>query len=163
MFKMNKTNEYNYVPNQVNIRIWDIHFASYPTTSESVSVSELKYGKKCYPDPIPCVFNPIPSLGIVVQVWPGLWQAEGLTQSELPAMAPEPAARVVEQFFTRSKEHSSYNNTTWQPLCMASWDEMMANLACLVTHPSWALFAFHAYVCHAASLYMFISIKLMAA
>ena len=56
--------------------------------------------------------------GIVVQVWPGLslagWlgQAEGLTQSELPAMAPEPAARVVEQFFTRSKEHSSYNNTT---------------------------------------------------
>ena len=35
--------------------------------------------------------------GIVVQVWPGLslagWlgQAEGLTQSELPAMAPEPS------------------------------------------------------------------------
>jgi len=50
--------------------------------------------------------------GIVVQVWPGLWQAEGLTQSELPAMAPEPAARVVEQFFTRSKAHASYNNTT---------------------------------------------------
>ena len=57
---MNKTNEYNYVPNQVNIRIWDIHFASYPTTSESVSVSELKYGKKYYPDPIPCVSDPIP-------------------------------------------------------------------------------------------------------
>ena len=62
MFKMNKTNEYNYVPNQVNIRIWDIHFASYPTTSESVSVSELKYGKKYYPNPIPYVSDPIPSL-----------------------------------------------------------------------------------------------------
>ena len=62
MFKMNKTNEYNYVPNQVNIRIRDIHFASYPTKSESVSVSELKYSKKCYPDPIPCVSDPIPSL-----------------------------------------------------------------------------------------------------
>ena len=49
---MNKTNEYNYVPNQVNIRIRirirDIRFASYPTTSESVFVSELKCGKKYY-------------------------------------------------------------------------------------------------------------------
>ena len=34
----------------------------YPTISESVSVSELKCGKKCYPDPIPCVSDPIPSL-----------------------------------------------------------------------------------------------------
>ena len=64
MFIMNKTNEYNYVPNQVNIRIRirDIRFVSYPTISESVSVSELKCGKKCYPDPIPCVSDPIPSL-----------------------------------------------------------------------------------------------------
>ena len=47
---MNKTNEYNYVPNQVNIRIRirirDIRFASYPTIS--VSASELKYGKNDY-------------------------------------------------------------------------------------------------------------------
>ena len=67
MFIMNKTNEYNYVPNQVNIRIRirirDIRFVSYPTISESVSVSELKCGKKCYSDLIPCVFDPIPSLG----------------------------------------------------------------------------------------------------
>ena len=56
---MNKTNEYNYVPNQVNIRIRDIRFASYPTTFEFVSVSELKCGKKCYPNPIPCVSDPI--------------------------------------------------------------------------------------------------------
>ena len=66
MFIMNKTNEYNYVQNQVNIRIRirirDIRFALYPTISESVSVSELKCGKKCYPDPIPYVSNPIPSL-----------------------------------------------------------------------------------------------------
>ena len=66
MFIVNKTNEYNYVPNQVNIRIririWDIRFASYPTTSESVSVSELKCDKKCYPDPIPYVSDSIPSL-----------------------------------------------------------------------------------------------------
>jgi hypothetical protein len=72
MFIMNKTNEYNYIPNQVNIwirsRIRDIRFASYPTTFESESVSELKCGKKCYPDPIPRVFDPIPSLGIVVEV-----------------------------------------------------------------------------------------------
>ena len=62
---MNKTNEYNYVPNQVNIqiriRIQDIRFASYPTTSKSVSVSELKCGKKYYPNPIPYVSDPIPS------------------------------------------------------------------------------------------------------
>ena len=54
MFIMNKTNKYNYVSNQVNIRIRirirDIRFASYPTIS--VSASELKYDKKCYPDPI---------------------------------------------------------------------------------------------------------------
>ena len=66
MFIMNKTNEYNYVPNQVNIQIRirnrDIRFASYPTTSESEYVSELKYGKKYYPDPIPYVSDPIPSL-----------------------------------------------------------------------------------------------------
>ena len=66
MFIMNKTNEYNYVSNQVNIRIRirirDIRFASYPTISES----ELKCGKKCYPDPIPCVSNPIPSLRVTV-------------------------------------------------------------------------------------------------
>ena len=65
MFIMNKTNEYNnYVPNRVNIRICirirDIRFASYPTTFESIS--ELKCGKKCYPDPIPYVSDPIPSL-----------------------------------------------------------------------------------------------------
>ena len=70
MFILNKTNEYNYVPNQVNIRICirirDIRFASYPTTSESISVSELKCGKKCYPDPIRCVSDPIPSLSLVV-------------------------------------------------------------------------------------------------
>ena len=63
---MNKTNEYNYVPNQVNIRIRirirDIRFASYPTTSESVFVSELKWGKKYYPNLIPCVSDPISSL-----------------------------------------------------------------------------------------------------
>ena len=56
---MNKTNEYNYVPNQVNIRIRirirDIRFASYPTTSGSVSIFELEYSKKCYPDPISCI------------------------------------------------------------------------------------------------------------
>ena len=62
---MNETNkQYNYVPNQVNIRIRirirDIRFASYPTTSESVS--ELKYGKKCYLNPISCVSDPITSL-----------------------------------------------------------------------------------------------------
>ena len=66
MVVMNKTNEYNYIQNQVNIRIRirirDIHFVLYPTISESVSVSELKCGKKCYPDPIPCVSDPIPSL-----------------------------------------------------------------------------------------------------
>ena len=66
MFIMNKTNKYNYVPNQVNIRIliWirDIRFASYPMTFESESVSELKCGKKCYPDPIPYVSYPIISL-----------------------------------------------------------------------------------------------------
>ena len=56
MFIMNKTNEYNYVPNQVNIRIRirirDIRFVSYPTTSGFVSIFELEYSKKCYPDPI---------------------------------------------------------------------------------------------------------------
>ena len=66
MVVMNKTNEYNYVSNQVNIwiriQIRDIRFASYPTTFESISVSELKYGKKCYPNPIPYVSDPIPSL-----------------------------------------------------------------------------------------------------
>jgi len=60
---MNKTNEYNYVPNQVNIRIRirirDIRFASYPTTSESVFVSELKCGKKYYPNLIPYASDPI--------------------------------------------------------------------------------------------------------
>ena len=64
---MNKTNEYNYIQNQVNIRIRirirDICFVSYPITFKSVSISELKCGKKCYSDPIPCVFDPIPSLG----------------------------------------------------------------------------------------------------
>ena len=64
---MNKTNKYNYVPNQVNIRIRirirDIRFATYPTTSEFVSVSELKCDKRYYPNPIPCVSDPIPSLG----------------------------------------------------------------------------------------------------
>ena len=68
---MNKTNEYNYVPNQVNIRIRirirDIRFALYPTISESVSVSELKCGKKCYPDPIPYVSNSIPSLSTLAR------------------------------------------------------------------------------------------------
>ena len=67
MFIMNKTNEYNnYVPNQVNIRIRirirDIRFASYPTIFEFVSVSELKCGKKYYPNPISYVSDPIPSL-----------------------------------------------------------------------------------------------------
>jgi len=79
MFKMNKTNEYNYVPNQVNIRIIrirDIRFVSYPTTSESVSVSELKYNKKCYSDLFPCVF-PIPFL--MALAWSDAARAAGGT------------------------------------------------------------------------------------
>ena len=76
MFIMNKINEYNYVRNQVNIqiriRIRDIRFALYLTISESVSVSELKYGKKYYPDPIPYVFDPIPSLLLSLSPLP-LW------------------------------------------------------------------------------------------
>ena len=47
---MNKTNEYNYISNQVNIQIYIriqvICFASYPTSSEFVFVSKLKCDKK---------------------------------------------------------------------------------------------------------------------
>ena len=35
---------------------------SYPRISESVSVFDLKYGKKYYPNSIPCEFDPFPSL-----------------------------------------------------------------------------------------------------
>ena len=77
MFIMNKTNEYNYVPNQVNIRIRirirDIRFVSYPTTFKSESLSELKCGKKCYPDPIPCILDPIPSLPWSMERLPLWW------------------------------------------------------------------------------------------
>ena len=35
---------------------------SYPTISESVSVFDLKCGKKCNPDPILCESDPFPPL-----------------------------------------------------------------------------------------------------
>ena len=98
MFIMNKTNEYKYVPNQVNIwiriRIRDIHFSSYPTTFESVSVSELKCGKKMLSRSIPCVSDSIPSL---VDAAAGWGRGHGVAEAATP--------RMKDQYVSVLREH----------------------------------------------------------
>ena len=49
----------HYLICHVNIRIRGTRFAF---ISENVSVFDLKCGKKCYPNLIPCEPNPFPSL-----------------------------------------------------------------------------------------------------